>query len=98
MIIPMELLGQSAYKEQVTFNTIANSDQLPSYTVISQAQDSYGFMWFGTYNGLVRYDGYQFKTYNSVPGDTTSIITNLAYSLLCPNNKYMWVGTMGQWP
>ena len=95
LFIPVTLLGQNTHIDQVRFESVANLDQLPSYTVISQTQDPNGFMWFGTFNGLVRYDGYEFKTYNSVPGDTTSIITNLAYSLLCPNNKYMWVGTMG---
>lgn len=95
LFIPVSLLGQNVSIDQVRFKSVANIDQLPSYTVISQARDPYGFMWFGTFNGLVRYDGYQFKTYQSVPGDTTSLITNLAYSLLCTGKKYMWVGTMG---
>ena len=38
---------------------------LASNEVTCIVQDNLGFMWFGTTNGLCRYDGYQFKTYRS---------------------------------
>ncbi len=44
--------------------------------VVCGLQDSYGFMWFGTWNGLCRYDGYQMKNYRMRPGDRSPLRTN----------------------
>ena len=46
---------------------------LSTPVVLSVFKDSRGFMWFGTQSGLYRYDGYEFKHYQYVPGDTTSL-------------------------
>ena len=44
--------------------------------VISIFQDHNGFMWFGTFDGLNRYDGYSFKVFRNVLSDTTSLKSN----------------------
>jgi len=56
-------------------------------------QDSYGFMWFATSDGLNRFDGYEFKVYNNNPKDSTSIGNNLIYTLCEDSYKNIWVGT-----
>ena len=45
-------------------------------------QDSKGFMWFATWDGLNRYDGYTFKVYKHKDGDTTSLPINKISCLL----------------
>ncbi|MBQ9357134.1 MAG: helix-turn-helix domain-containing protein [Prevotella sp.] len=46
-------------------------------SVVSYAiQDSRGFVWLATWNGLVQYDGYRFKTYKMRPGDSSPLRTN----------------------
>ncbi len=47
------------------------------YAAISQ--DHYGFMWFGTYDGLSRYDGYEFKVFRNRLNDSTSLPHNYIY-------------------
>lgn len=55
---------------------ITNEDGLPSMTVYSLIQDSSGYIWFGTANGIARYDGNQFKKYK-IPGAYNADISYL---------------------
>ncbi|MBO9681309.1 MAG: hypothetical protein J7502_01330 [Flavisolibacter sp.] len=57
----------------VKFTHLINLDGLSQSTVQAIAKDRYGFMWFGTQDGLSRYDGYKFKVYRHVPKDTHSL-------------------------
>jgi signal transduction histidine kinase/ligand-binding sensor domain-containing protein len=61
--------------------------------VLDILQDRQGFMWFGTENGLARYDGYQFTVYQSDPGDPASLAHDTVYELLEARNGDLWVGT-----
>ena len=61
-------------------------------SVITSFQDSNGFLWFGTKNGLNRFDGYNFKLYHNDPLDTTSIGSNFIQSII-QQNQTLWVGT-----
>lgn len=47
------------------FDRYTVNDGLPQSTVLSITKDKYGFMWFGTWAGLVKFDGYVFKIYRS---------------------------------
>jgi ligand-binding sensor domain-containing protein/signal transduction histidine kinase len=58
-------------------------------------QDSKGFMWFATWDGLNRYDGYEFKIFKHVDGDTTSLPMNKITCLLEDNLGRLWIGTAG---
>jgi ligand-binding sensor domain-containing protein len=44
------------------------NDQLPFARARCMYQDSYGFLWFGTVDGLVKYDGVSIRSYRNVPG------------------------------
>jgi ligand-binding sensor domain-containing protein len=58
-------------------------------------QDSRGFIWIGTHDGLNKYDGYTFTVYRSQPGNPDSLSDN-AVSTLCEDRDGMlWVGTIG---
>jgi signal transduction histidine kinase/ligand-binding sensor domain-containing protein/DNA-binding response OmpR family regulator len=54
-----------------------------------------GFMWFGTANGLNKYDGYQFTIYRNDPSDTNSISSNHIKSLLEDSAGNLWIATWG---
>lgn len=56
-------------------------------------QDSRGFMWIGTYDGLNRYDGYNFRIYRNVIGDSASLSTNNVYCIEGDSLQRIWVGT-----
>jgi signal transduction histidine kinase/ligand-binding sensor domain-containing protein len=57
-------------------------------------QDHRGFMWFGTYDGVSRYDGYTFKVYRNIIGDTNSLVDNHIYSLSGDRNQNLWIGAV----
>lgn len=61
--------------------------------VLSIAQDKRGFMWFGTENGLNRFDGHEFKVYRHRQGDPASIVGNSIQSLLANDDGSIWIGT-----
>jgi signal transduction histidine kinase/ligand-binding sensor domain-containing protein len=52
-------------------------------------------MWFGTWNGLNRYDGYKFKIFKHQSGDPTSLSGVYVYSLFKDHSGNLWVGTNG---
>jgi len=77
------------------FDRISTADGLPDDVVYAIVQDQQGFMWFGTENGLARYDGYQFTVYQSDPDDPTSLSHPTVYETLQTRNGDLWVGTGG---
>jgi len=56
-------------------------------------QDKDGFIWFGTGEGLFRYDGYSYKAFRNLPGDSTSLVNNTIW-FLYPENKNLWIGSI----
>jgi signal transduction histidine kinase/ligand-binding sensor domain-containing protein len=59
----------------ITFETISSKDGLPGNTVLSAVRDKAGFMWFGTRQHVVRYDGASFKSFMD---PETNFVTGLA--------------------
>jgi len=80
-------------QSHISFKQITISDGLPHSDVTSIAQDKLGFMWFGTYNGLCRYDGYTFDIYKYNKKDINGINNNRILSLSASKNGNLWVGT-----
>jgi len=58
-------------------------------------QDSRGFLWVGTYDGLNKYDGYNFTVYKNSIDDTSSISDNRIRSMCEDKNGNIWIGTWG---
>ena len=56
-------------------------------------QDSYGFMWIGTTNGLIKYDGYTFKPYVQESPDTTGFFSDNIKNIFEDNNGDIWIVT-----
>lgn len=79
---------QWIYAEQFRFIHYEVENGLSSNTVRSITQDSRGFMWFGTENGLNRFDGYHVKVFKNIVGDSNSIGNNYIYSLLEDSGKH----------
>ena len=66
---------------------------LSNETVRSIYQDKKGFMWFGTLDGLNRFDGYSFKVYHNRFMDTTSLLSSVVYGITEDKAGNLWLGT-----
>ena len=75
------------------FNHITTDDGLSKSSVTCILQDNKGFMWFGTFNGLNRYDGYEFVVYQYNQSDSLSISHNYISSIIEDNEGQLWIGT-----
>lgn len=68
-------------------------DGLSNNSVRCIYRDHDGFMWFGTYDGLNRYDGYGFKVYRNKWNDTNSLPHNYIYAIAEDSHHNIWIGT-----
>lgn len=93
LIIIFKVAFLFAQKKEIQFSHIKSEDGLASNSVFSIVQDDRGFLWFGTYNGLNRYDGYKIIAYQTIEDDTTSISDNKIRAICKDNKGNLWIGT-----
>lgn len=84
-----------AQEPVIHFEHLNLDNGLSDNTVYSIVQDQTGFMWFGTQNGLNKFDGYQFTVYRNDPFDPTSVSNDNAGNIYIDHDGYIWVGTWG---
>jgi ligand-binding sensor domain-containing protein/signal transduction histidine kinase/CheY-like chemotaxis protein/AraC-like DNA-binding protein len=79
--------------QNIAFNHLTVEHGLSNNAVLSITQDKQGFMWYGTSNGLNRYDGHVFKVYKMNPADSTTLSSDNILSLFCDRSGTLWIGT-----
>ncbi|MCP5108746.1 MAG: PAS domain S-box protein [bacterium] len=92
----MGILFPDARDIAVTFDNIGLEQGLSQLSVNTITRDKNGFMWFGTEDGLNKYDGYNCKIYKHNPDDPTSIPDNHV-RVICEDtgDDVLWIGTHG---
>ncbi len=90
VVIGYPLMGYPQEGEQ-RFAHLSSEHGLSNSTVECVLQDSRGFMWFATADGLNRYDGYQMTVYRNIPEDTTSILNNYVLHLFEDSKQRLWI-------
>src|SRR5690349_892223 len=92
LLLSNSVLGQSSL-EKIKFSRIDVNAGLSNSNVTRILQDSRGFLWVGTTDGLNKYDGYNFSIYRQVPGDTTGMLNNSITFLFEDSEGMVWVST-----
>lgn len=77
------------------FERLSIEDGLAQAGVLCMVQDSRGFLWFGSQDGLSRYDGYEIRIYRHDPENSRSLPGNYVYKLFVDREDRLWVGTLG---
>jgi ligand-binding sensor domain-containing protein len=75
------------------FENFTTQNGLPQNSGYAIAQTAEGYMWFGTQDGLCRYDGYRLKVYRKVEGDSGSLCGNQVNALCTDYKGNLWVAT-----
>ncbi|WP_134090203.1 two-component regulator propeller domain-containing protein [Olivibacter sp. XZL3] len=75
------------------FKRIGLREGLSNNSITTIYQDRYGFMWLGTFDGLNRYDGYEFKVFKNNLRDSLSLPNNRISAIDEDGNGNLWVGT-----
>ncbi len=83
-----------AQGNEFQFTNYTAEDGLSLSAVTKIIQDDKGFLWFGTYNGLNRYDGYNFKIFLPDPSNSSSISNHSIWALFKDSKGFIWVGTL----
>ncbi|MFT4924827.1 MAG: signal transduction histidine kinase/ligand-binding sensor domain-containing protein [Phenylobacterium sp.] len=92
LLLPFMVLAT----ESITrFDRLSIKDGLSQSGVLSIVQDSKGFLWFATQDGLNRYDGFTFKVFRHYPQNPGSISNNHINTLYKDSKDQLWIGTRG---
>src|SRR3954471_24113475 len=76
IVLVLHSAGACCQLSSFTFTNYNTSNGLADNRVQSMVQDSRGFMWFGTSEGLSRFDGTNFKNFFAEPGNSTALPDN----------------------
>ncbi len=82
-----------AAEDRPRFGHLTIEDGLPHNWVLAILKDSHGFLWFGTQEGLGRYDGAAIKVYRHDANDPTSLPSSTAGALYEDAQKRLWIGS-----
>ena len=88
LVFPVQEKGQELY-----FRHITKEEGLPSDIVRYVMQDCYGYLWIGTDNGLVKYDGHKMEVFQHIPGDTNSVTESMIFTIFESRDSLLWIGT-----
>ena len=89
------LLYINAFGQNYPIRHLDISSGLSNNSVASIYQDQNGYMWFGTFDGLNKYDGYKFTVYKNDVKDSTSITNNFITAIAEDANGTIWIATRG---
>lgn len=92
VFLSLFVLINIAFSQEIfRFNKIGLKDGLPSGTApLSFTQDNIGFIWFPVLGGVVKYDGYEFHTYNTFIGVNDTVFYPEIFYVFEDNNKDLW--------
>ncbi len=88
-------VSANAMARNIRFSAVSIEDGLSQSSVNSIVQDKTGFMWFGTENGLNRYDGYTFTVYKDDPQEAQHLTNRWVWDVYEDSRGIVWIGTKG---
>jgi PAS domain S-box-containing protein len=93
ILLILSIFNLTLLAQEIKFKPLSIEDGLSQNTVFAILQDSVGFLWIGTQDGLNKYDGYQFTVYQHKPQNAHSLSHNEIYALYDDSRGVLWIGT-----
>ena len=81
------------FKQILQFDWISSEQGLSQNSINCIFQDSQGFLWFGTQDGLNKFDGYSFEVFKHHPLDSTTISHNWIWDINEDRQGNLWIAT-----
>ena len=98
LILAITLCVQPSRSQHITrdakFRRLVENVQLSNLNITAIEEDSKGFLWVGTMDGLNRFDGYEFKIYRNIENDPTSLAKNRVEAIYEDNDGVLWVSSL----
>lgn len=97
LLLFLVAISTQSFSQQpnLKFEHLGTQERLSHSNVICIFQDSRGFMWFGTRDGLNRYDGYSFTVFKNNKNDKHSLSSNIINDIVEDSDGVLWVATWG---
>ncbi|MDP4239761.1 MAG: two-component regulator propeller domain-containing protein [Bacteroidota bacterium] len=94
-VLLLVFCGSPAYNQiyNYSFDHLTVEDGLSQSTIFAITQDTKGFIWLATRDGLNRYDSHDIKVYRNDPNAPSSLTNNVINALLLDSKGQLWVGT-----
>ncbi|WP_346882618.1 two-component regulator propeller domain-containing protein [uncultured Algibacter sp.] len=89
------MFGTGYSQSNIIFDHLTTNDGLSQSDINCIYQDEDGFMWFGTYDGLNKYNGYEFINYLPEVDNEQSISSNIIFDITGDQRGNLWIGTTG---
>lgn len=83
----------NAQNQNLRFEHLGMEQGMSNETVTNIFQDSKGYLWFGTWDGLNKYDGYTFTKYKFDHSNPNSLSSNFIYTIWEDQQGLIWLGT-----
>lgn len=93
LVLLIFLIYRLGYAEELKTEHISIGEGLSNVNSNVIIQDKFGFLWIGTNDGLNRYDGYEFKVYKNVPGNSSTLINNEIWDIAEDKKGNLWIAT-----
>ncbi|HEX8152338.1 MAG TPA: two-component regulator propeller domain-containing protein, partial [Thermoanaerobaculia bacterium] len=95
VVLLLALHASAAELGEPIFHSVGDLTSIPNGIVADVTQDARGFLWIGTHDGLVRYDGYEFRRYRPDPKDPHSLGENRIRALEAGEDGRVWIANTG---
>ena len=89
-LFPFLVIGQNG---SLKFKHLSLEEGLSQSSITCILKDSRGFMWFGTEDGLNKYDGDNFTIYTHIPNDDKSLSSSYINTIVEQEDGFLWIGT-----
>lgn len=83
----------SSSSKRMSFEQISSDEGLSQNTVMSIIQDKNDILWFATFDGLNRYDGYNFTVYRNEKRNKHSLLNDVLRTLYIDSENNLWIGS-----
>lgn len=81
---------------RILFDRVGDEERIPDGVITAIAQDGRGFLWVGTPEALVRYDGHRFRRYVHDPAEPGSLPGNRIVALMTARDGRLWIGLQAE--